>query len=138
VKRAFLTANAPQVGAFLYKMVVLPQSSEFVHLLVGAMVALTESANYEQFGDLSPDEMAEYFNVVLESMRDVPMEAVGTFVESLRVTAPPNWIACYGQDEAMADWPELMEVYPLQPFGNCQSASAGRAGTQQLPRQFAP
>jgi microcystin-dependent protein len=81
-------------------------------LIKGVLAALTKEWNYEKFGDMTPEETAEAYSTILKEIKLVTLHEVGTAVFSLRETNPSNWIPCMGQNLAMDDWPELMDVYP--------------------------
>jgi microcystin-dependent protein len=108
----FLTADEPAIAGSFYILLTLPKSVEFRQQMKGALYELTRPEKWEEFGTLTPEDNAELWSKILASVRDMPMNEVGTFVYSMRATAPANWIPAQGGDLAMADWPELMEVYP--------------------------
>lgn len=107
----FLTPNAPTPGAF-YLILKLPRGTDFLWLAKGALARLTQAWRYEAYGDLTPDEASEMWSKILSGAKMIVPTDVGTIVTSLRDPAPQNWIPCMGQFLSMADWPELMEVYP--------------------------
>jgi microcystin-dependent protein len=112
VKYQFLTADNPSEEGLFYIMLAMPKSVQFRQHFKGALFELTQPENWAFFGDITPDEAAELWSQILLTVRDVPMNEVGSFVYSIRETTPPNWIRCVGGDLAMAAWPELMEIYP--------------------------
>lgn len=93
-------------------LIKTPKQPEFLWLIKGVLAALTKEWNYEKFGDMTPEETAEAYSTILQEIKLVTLHEVGTAVFSLRETNPSNWIPCMGQNLAMADWPELMAVYP--------------------------
>lgn len=107
----YLTPDA-QTGDSTWLLFKVPQNSGHVALFVGALAALTNEWNFEKDGTERPADTAEAFSRIISNMLYYHPPEVGTFVYSLRETAPPNWIICQGQDLPMADWPELMAVYP--------------------------
>jgi len=112
VKHQFLTADSPSEEGLFYIMLAMPKSVQFRQHFKGALFELTQPENWAFFGDITPEEAAEMWSQILLTVRDVPMHEVGDFVPSIVQNYPANWIPCYGGDLAMADWPELMAVYP--------------------------
>lgn len=108
----FLTPNEPAEAGSFYILLTLPHSVEFRQHLKGALYPLSQTEYWQEFGDMSPEDAAEIWSTIMATVRDMPMHEIGTFVHSIRTVAPANWIECKFGAKQMADWPELMEVYP--------------------------
>lgn len=108
----FLTANDPVSAGSFYIVVPIPRSVEFIQHLKGALFELTQEYNWEQFGSMTPEDAAEAWSKAVSEVVNMPLYSVGDFVKSINANPPANWIPCQGGNLAMADWPELMEVYP--------------------------
>jgi len=54
----YLTPDAPPEGEYYCRTVLIPRSPEFLALFDGALDQLAKESNYEQFGDLTPEETA--------------------------------------------------------------------------------
>jgi microcystin-dependent protein len=80
----------------------------FVH---GALGELTESSNWVQFGDLTPDDMVSLFTDALDNMRDCRM--IGQVIMLATSQLPEGVLLCDGAEYSKDDYPELYEVlYP--------------------------
>lgn len=108
----FLTPDEPVNPGSFYILLTLPKSVEFRQLLKGALVDLTQPEKWQEFGSMTAEDAAEAWSSILATVRDMPMHEVGSFVYSIREENPANWIPCNGSVLPMADWPELMAVYP--------------------------
>lgn len=107
----YRTPDAPGDGS-RYVLFRLPPGEGHISLLLGALVSLTYEYAFIKDGSELPHETAETFAKVVGEMLYYSPPEVGTAIFSLRDSAPANWIPCMGQNLAMADWPELMAVYP--------------------------
>lgn len=110
--KQFLTPNTPPSGGVFYMHLRLPFSVEFRQLLKGALFELTQEQNWEQFGDMTPDEAAEYWSTIVATITDVPVVPVGTLLMGYWAFQQDNWLHCNGAILQQEDWPELMAVYP--------------------------
>jgi microcystin-dependent protein len=110
--RQFQTPDQPVNSGWFYILLRLPNSVQFRQHMKGALYELTQPENWEEFGDMSPEDVAEAWSTVLSIVRDAPMFPVGTLFYSIATSQPANMIQCNGQALLMADWPELMAVYP--------------------------
>lgn len=108
----FLTPDDPVNSGSFYILLTLPRSVEFRQLLKGALLPLAQEWNWQEYGTMTPEDAAEIWTRIMLSVRDMPMHEVGTFVYTISTNPPANWIQCTGGDLSMAEWPELMEVYP--------------------------
>lgn len=108
----FLTPNEPALSGSFYIMLTLPNSVEFRQHMKGALYELTQEFNWEEFGTMSPEDAAERWSTILNQIQDVPMLPVGMFIYTIATVGQANWIACVGGSLLMADWPELMAIYP--------------------------
>lgn len=79
----------------------------FVH---GALGELTESSNWVQFGDLTPDDMVSLFTDALDNMRDCRM--IGQVIAMLTDTLPYGCLWLNGETHSSDDYPTLYEYLP--------------------------
>lgn len=108
----FLTPDEPVETGSFYILITLPHSVEFRQHMKGALYELTQDYNWEEFGTMSPEDAAEKWSTILNQIQDAPMLPVGWILHTIATSMPANYIPCNGQNLAMADWPELMAIYP--------------------------
>jgi microcystin-dependent protein len=81
--------------------------------VTGALALLTEAENWEEFGDATPDDMAQFFADVLDEYAMSKPYIVGEIRAFANILAiPDGWLDMNGQTLAQADYPELTEVVP--------------------------
>jgi microcystin-dependent protein len=79
--------------------------------VTGALALLAEAENWEEFGDATPDDMAQFFTDVLDDYAMSSFRNVGMIAAFTRDIAMPfGWIPMVGQAVAQADYPELTAV----------------------------
>jgi len=81
-------------------------------LLSGALLELTYSYNWEQFGDATPDETADFFNDVLGDFLMSQCAYVGELRPFSFSPPPDKWLPLDGTAVAQADYPLLTAVCP--------------------------
>lgn len=64
----FLTPNMPTTGEYVRRFYVIP--AELLYLVSGAIQELSIEENWEQFGDMSPHEVASLFTSILDTPAD--------------------------------------------------------------------
>lgn len=57
----WLTPNAPEPHKFFTRRLLIPAASDFLGLVNGALFQLCQTHNWEQDGDMTPQETADYF-----------------------------------------------------------------------------
>lgn len=114
-RRAWLTPNGPPIGRFCIK-VELPDSAEFEALFLGALLSLTEEWQWEQSGDMTAEETAEFFWDVFQSIQHENCEELMMPIGSVFWWAghfgniPPTLLECKGQPVDNRLYPDLFEV----------------------------
>lgn len=98
-------------------MVTLPKSVQFRQHLKGALYELTQEQNWEQFGDLSPEDEAEMWSKIVSEITDVPTSGggevpIGAMLPYLGNVVPENWLICQGQALSGDEYPELRDACP--------------------------
>jgi len=109
--RAWLTQN--DIPATRTDFVLtLPSSWEWRAQFLGAFLLLTKPENWELFGTLTPQEMAdEWLELFLlfEEEGQVLLP-IGTILPFAGQTAPSGYLLCHGQTVLRADYPDLFAV----------------------------
>lgn len=80
-------------------------------LVSGALLELTRAYNWEQFGDATPEETADYFYLVYEGFLMSQCAYIGE-VRAFSGTTPDKWLALDGAAVAQADYVDLTAVVP--------------------------
>jgi hypothetical protein len=52
------------------RAILLPIGQEYESLFIGLLMMFIDSANFEQFGDVTPDELADIFRVTFNDFLD--------------------------------------------------------------------
>jgi len=92
-----------------------------LHLFMGALDPLTDASNYEQHGALTPAEMADAFQILLDEYDTFEgvCSMVGTLVLYFGDTPPQGTLECNGAELLIADYPQLaahLLTIPGDPF----------------------
>lgn len=85
----------------------IPDDEEFLAIVNGALLDLTYERNFEQFGDLTPEETAEYFRVMYRRYFEVTTCMIGAIVAFPNDTLPDGMLACDGATYDRNDYPDL-------------------------------
>lgn len=87
----------------------IPES--LAYILSGAILELTKSYNWEQYGTATPDESADFFLSLWEQWSmsvGVSIGEISPFIGNL----PSFWLALDGSVYSQADYPELTSLLP--------------------------
>lgn len=108
--RAWLTTEAPT--DYDCRRFSIPV--EFLAIFMGALDRLADARNYEQFGTLTPEEMADYFQTVLDTYTTETgacMIEIGDLKFTINNPSVyyPNWLLCDGGTYLKADFPEYWD-----------------------------
>lgn len=118
--RAWLTQDEIPPTRTEY-VLTLPSSWEWRAQFLGAFVLLAKDENWEQFGSLSPQQMAdEWLELFLLFESDgVRLMPVGTIMAFAGAVAPDGWLLCDGQAISRVDYADLFALVDLTyGFGN--------------------
>lgn len=108
--QAWLTPNESQLSeSQVERTVRLPGS--LWSFITGALNLLAEAENWEEFGDATPEDTAQFFADVLDDYAMSQFANVGMMAAFTRDIAMPfGWLPMVGQTIAQADYPELTAV----------------------------
>lgn len=115
---AWLTPDTPPSDK-LTRRLRFPNSVDFLAIVMGALLPLTKPENFEQYGTLTPEETAAYFQTMVDEFAMIQgSHIVGeVFIwpgENVSHN-PPGYatgdvLRCSGQLLNVADYPELYAV----------------------------
>jgi microcystin-dependent protein len=107
---AWLTPDESQLSeSQVERTIRLPGS--LWYLVSGALDLLAQSENWEEFGDATPEDTAQFFTDVLDDYAMSQFANVGMIAAFTRDIAMPfGWIPMVGQTIGQADYPELTAV----------------------------
>jgi microcystin-dependent protein len=109
---AWLTPEESQLSESQVERIIRVPGSLW-SFVTGALTLLTEAENWEEFGDATPDDMAQFFADVLDEYLVSKPYIVGEIRAFANILAiPDGWLDMNGQTLAQADYPELTEVVP--------------------------
>lgn len=92
------------------RSITLP--GDLFYLVTGAISQLAEAQNWEQFGDATPEETADFFLGVLEEYLMSDFRNLGMIAAFASTVIPPRWLLMNGQTVAQSDYPELAGIAP--------------------------
>lgn len=100
----WLTPNAPQPHKQFTRRLVIPAASDFLGLVNGALFELCQQKNWQQDGDMTPQETADWFLAWWREYLNNENE-------------PPNWDTAENVDGQPAQpWYEQLEDWIIQGF----------------------
>jgi microcystin-dependent protein len=85
---------------------------EFNAAFTGAIEALAQVWNWEEFGDLTPEGAAAIAFEFVQAEEDCDMWGIGCIILWPSATPPDYLLPCDGSVVARASYPELWEVWP--------------------------
>lgn len=106
---AFLTPDAPP-ASYVCRTIRIPADVAWLGLVNGALHELTSVENWEQFGELSPDETAAAFINIIEEYHVSSYCRLGEIFATARADVPDKALACDGSQHARADYPDLYDL----------------------------
>jgi len=104
----FLTPDAMPDGTDRI-CISVPSGEEWGALARGALAALFDCRNFEQYGSVTPEEAAQAFvDVSLDMMRwEVCMPVGAIIMYGADFGLPDGWLWCHGQQISRDDYPAL-------------------------------
>lgn len=94
------------------RTITLPDSEDWLAILRGCLLLLTYESNYEQFGTLTPEEMADEWRTVFFNFLEEPpmLIAPGCVMMHVATGAPDGWLLCNGQAVSRTDYAALFAI----------------------------
>lgn len=80
------------------------------YLIGGALDMLADAGNWEEIGDATPEESAQFFANILDDFHMSAFRNVGMISAFCSTSLPDKWLEMNGQTLAQADYPELAAV----------------------------
>lgn len=105
---AYLTPDNP-TSQLVCRVFHIP--IEFNPAFTGALETLTDEFNWQEFGDLTAEQAAEYAFNYIQSEDDCSMRAIGSIVAWMHDTIPDYLVVCQGQIIYQVDYPLLWDVF---------------------------
>jgi len=112
----YLTPESVPDG-FVCRTITIPDSTEFLGLVTGALLTLSQVWNYEQSSPtaLTPDEIASIFLNIYFEFRDGGDNCMlGAIIPSIVELSEPAYIYCNGDTRNRVDFPRLYAVLPAE------------------------
>jgi len=109
---AWLTPDLPPTED-ICRVLLLPADATWLAVLSGALVELTDPANFEQFGTATPEDCATVFSIMFDkfSANEGVCRVIGEIITWSGNTSPnPKWKLCDGSSLVRADYPDLFAV----------------------------
>jgi microcystin-dependent protein len=111
--RAWLTPNTPAAGN-LCRRLLIPNSVEFLAIVKGALLPLIYASNFEQFGTLTPQQTADYFQAMYDDFSQAverTCRMIGEIIPFAGSVSPDaGWLFCDGSSLLRTDYPDLFVV----------------------------
>lgn len=105
----WLTPDTPGAG-FICRVLRIPNSVQCQAIVNGALDDLQNSWNFEQYGDLTPEQTAALFEAMYEDYRRERGCMIGTIFAHACAAAPLGSLACDGASFLRADYPDLYDA----------------------------
>lgn len=106
----YLTPNSIPDDKICYR-ISLPNDYFIIMAFMGAVSSLTQFWNWELFGEIEPEEIAQAMLPIYEAMTDARGECmIGSVVAFARSTLPDNFLFCDGSTYNAVDYPLLWDV----------------------------
>lgn len=93
----------------IFRCLVIPNETNFLGAVSGALLTLTEPENWEQVDGLTVAETVQAIEEMVEKYFELPMILGGIF-PCATSTPPLGTILCDGSDHLREDFPALYEV----------------------------
>jgi len=100
----------PVPAETICRVLILPADFDWLALVSGALIELTNPENFEQSGSATPQETADAFSVMFDkfSNNEGICRVIGEIITWAGSTSPdPKWLMCDGASLLRADYPAL-------------------------------
>jgi microcystin-dependent protein len=106
----FLTPNTVPTNDFVCRVIRIPNDPAFVWAVSGALIELTKRWNWEVFGEMTPDEMAQASVPMVEDFLESDACMIGMMQPFIGNTPPANALICNGSVHQRADYPRFYDL----------------------------
>jgi microcystin-dependent protein len=103
----FFTPDAPPEGEYAFRRFRIPKSTDVLGLINGALDMLLFEGNYEQRGDMTPEETAWMFREVMLEYWQSEVWMIGMIVPYITAAPPDYCLPCEGDTYNRVDYPQL-------------------------------
>jgi len=100
----FLTPDSIDPNEYL-RVVLVSKTLELIGAVNGQLLDLSDPKFWQQFGTLTPEEVAAYFQTVW--LREINMSLAGIIISYACATCPSFALPCDGSSYARVDYPQL-------------------------------
>lgn len=117
----WLTGNSPLASAGICRRLLIPDDRDLLMAVNGALLELTKPENWEQFGNMEPEEAAKLMLEMWYSFVNSDCEEESSGGETVYIgevkwfaldVLPDNVLPCAGGTFYAVDYPELFSVLP--------------------------
>jgi len=109
--RGWLTPHEPPSTLTMCRAVCLPVDADYLSLVGGALSLLANPANYQEYGDETPEETAEFFQTILDQFYETTMYvSLGMIIPFATDDLPAHVLPCDGAEHDRVDYPALYSV----------------------------
>jgi len=105
----WLTPNSIP-DATICRVLFIPRNPDVIGAVSGALLPLTYSFNWEEFGEVTPDEMASAMQEMYTRWFQSEVCLIGTIVALATSAVPDGMLECDGSLYSRLDYPSLYEV----------------------------
>lgn len=89
----------------------IPNDINILGAVTGALHELCQARNWEQFGDVTPDEISQAMLEMLSDLTEDNACMIGAIFPFIRNALPDNWLLCDGSGYLREDYPELYALF---------------------------
>ena len=107
--RKFLTPDATHSTGNVWRSFFIPEG--LLHFVSGASQELCHAYNWEVFGDMGAEEIAQVFTDLLSEPMDNPL--LGTIQSYISDNPPVGMLPLDGSTHSRLDYPKLYDVLPV-------------------------
>jgi len=103
----WLTPDEDSEGAIVSRPLHIP--AEYTSIVSGALLQLCDLWNWEEFGDITPQEAVDAMRAMVDTYYEGNM-MIGACLPYATTTIPNNMLPCDGSQFARADYPALYAI----------------------------
>lgn len=109
--KAYLTPDTPPTGEYVCRRLIIPNSSDWLALVGGALASLIFLDSWQEFGTMTREEAAQAAKQIYQSYTEgVNTCMIGSIVPFATALLPPNVLPCDGSTHLREDFPILYDL----------------------------